>query len=316
MLEAVYILATTRSFRTARLEECRRFGAEGFSVRGRVEIDARSDLEVSWIDGSRRVRLNDKATSGTRYLETLPVICWSAADLKVIEGGPGDRRRFLDQGVVGRRPAAVEVLSKYRRALDQKRELLRQGGSGLPAWNEVLCHVAADLIDRRQTFVDELSRCLESIVENSGLDIPDVRLEYRPSPTLPEISPESLFREFDSKSAREMDERRVLVGPHRDDLLISWGGTEVSKVASAGEKKLVGILLCAARGKVLTEAGREPIVLLDDVDAELDSNRLVAAWRLFRSAPQIVATTCHEQVQNTLSQARVWRLESGLLSAL
>jgi DNA replication and repair protein RecF len=233
----------------------------------------------------------------------------------VIEGGPRDRRRFLDQGVVGRHPAAVEVLSRYRRSLEQKRELLRQETRGLDAWNAVLAEAASDLINRRAAFVVSLVSCLDSLVAGSDLDLPDLRLEYQPSPALSEFTAQSLFEALAAKSAREMEERRVLLGPHRDELSISWGGVEISKIASAGEKKLVGILLCAARGRVLSKAGREPIVLLDDVDAELDPERLLAAWRLFDSAPQIVATTCHESVPDTLQNARVWRLESGSIGS-
>jgi DNA replication and repair protein RecF len=282
-------------------------------VTGRVETDLRSDLEIGWSDQARRVRLNDKATSGTQYLERLPVICWSAGDLKVIDGGPVDRRRFLDQGVVSRQPAAVEVLSRYRRSLEQKRELLRQGTDGLEAWNGVLAEAASDLINRRASFVEALSTSLASIIDGSGLEIPELRLAYRPSPSLAKVTAQTVFESLSQKAYREIEDRKVLVGPHRDELVISWGGVEISKVASAGEKKLVGILLCAARGGVLKQAGREPIVLLDDVDAELDPDRLLTAWRLFDSAPQIIATTCHEQVQETLSEAHVWRLDSGLL---
>ena len=248
-------------------------------------------------------------------MEELPVICWSARDLLVIEGGPRDRRRFLDQGVVGRQPAAVEVLSRYRRALEQKRELLRQGAGGLEAWNELLAEAASEMINRRTSFVEVLASSLESIISQSGIDLPAVRLRYLPSPAVGDATPQRLFEVFESRAEREREERRVLVGPHRDELEICWSGVEISRVASAGEKKLVGILLCAARGHVLSEVGRQPIVLLDDVDAELDGERLLAAWRLFESAPQIVATTCHATVPDILSKARIWHLESGSIEA-
>ena len=251
-----------------------------------------------------------------RYLEALPVICWSAADLLVIEGGPQYRRRFLDQGIVGRQPAAVEVLSRYRRALEQKRELLRKSAQGLEAWNQVLSEAAADLIGRRASFASLLQESLTETIEASGLGIPDVRLRYNPSPAVSEATAERLYDAFSRSSVRETEEGRVLLGPHRDELVITWGGFEISKIASAGEKKLVGILLCAARGRVLSKAGRHPVVLLDDVDAELDPERLAVAWNLFSSSPQIVATTCHESVIDTLPEAHIWRLETGSIRSL
>lgn len=126
---------------------------------------------------------------------------------------------------------------------------------------------------------------------------------------------DALFGALVAEQARELENGRVLIGPHRDQLVITWDGVEISKIASAGEKKLTGILLCAARGAVLSQAGRQPIVLLDDIDAELDSDRLQAAWNLFLSAPQVVATTCHESVREMLADTRVWGLESGTLAA-
>ena len=280
-----------------------------------MDKESRSDLAIRWSSSGRQVRLNGSVASGARYLEELPVVCWSARDLRVIEGGPRDRRRFLDQGVVGRQPAAVEVLSRYRRALEQKRELLRQGVSGLEAWNELLAEAAAQLIRRRADFVAALVSALESTISQTKMDLPPVEVRYLPSPDVSEVSGNRLFEALESRAEREREERRVLVGPHLDKLEISWAGVEISRIASAGEKKLVGILLCAARGQVLSQVGRKPIVLLDDVDAELDRERLLAAWKLFESAPQIIATTCHTVVPDVLSEARVWRLDSGFIES-
>ena len=315
VLESIYLLATTKSFRTPRLEECRRRGEEGFSIKGRVESPSRYDLETTWTpDGSRRL-VNGNSVSSPRYLETLPVISWSAADLRVIEGSPGDRRRFLDQGVVSQRPAAIEILSRYRKCLEQKRELLRQGGRGLDVWNELLSQAASELMTRRSDFVDKLARCLESIVEAVEIDLPEVSIRYRPSLPLLEATAEHVLLALEAERHREIEQQRALVGPHRDELEISWGGIEISKIASAGEKKLFGILLCAARGRVLSEVGRAPIVLLDDVDAELDRERLTALWRLLGSSPQIIASTCHGAVIEALSEVEVWALQQGSIGA-
>jgi len=311
VLESIYLLATTKSFRTPRLEECRRHGEDGFGIKGRVESSSRYDLETRWTpDGCRRL-MNGNAVSSSRYLETLPVISWSAADLKVMDGSPGDRRRFLDQGVVAQRPASLEVLSRYRRCLEQKRELLRQGGRGLDVWNELLSQAGAELMNRRSAFVVELARCLEAIVETVEIDLPKVSLRYRPSLTLSETTAQNVLLALEAERQREIEQQRAVAGPHRDELEISWADVEISKIASAGEKKLFGILLCAARGRVLSDGGRPPVVLLDDVDAELDRERLVAVWKLFVSSPQIIASTCHEAVVDALPEVDVWALEQG-----
>lgn len=319
LLESIYLLATTRSFRTSRLEECCRREASEFSLSGTTERDGRATLELGWGTGGGWRRLNGNTVDGASYLEVLPVISWSVADLRVVDGAPRDRRRFLDQGIVSRRPAAVEVLTRYRRTLEQKRELLRRGGvtdSGdLAVWNELLAKAASELIGRRSQFVDEVESSLRSTLAESGLELPPIELRYRPSPNLDVFTSESILEELDRLLGREVEERRVLAGPHRDEVEISWNGVEVSSIASAGEKKLLGILLSAARGRLLTDIGRPPIVLLDDIDAELDRHRLASAWELFSFAPQIIATSCHEAVRETLPDARFWSLEEGKIAS-
>jgi DNA replication and repair protein RecF len=238
----------------------------------------------------------------------------------VIEGAPRNRRRFLDQGLVARRPAAIEILSRYRKALEQKRELLRHGavrrGKDLTVWNELLAGAAAELMSGREEYVRDLERELNSTLDSSDLDLPPIGLEYRPSLKVTESAPETVLVAIEELRVRETREGRPVAGPHRDDLEISWNGTEISKIASAGEKKIAGILLCAARGRLLEKDGRRPIVLLDDVDAELDGIRLESAWELFSGARQVLASSCHEAVGEHLSGARIWSLENGRITPL
>jgi DNA replication and repair protein RecF len=318
LLEAVYLLATTRSFRTPRLDECCQRGRSEFLLDGDVEGAARFRLELGWGSRGRWRRLNGSVVEPARYLEALPVISWSSTDLQVIEGSPRNRRRFLDQGIVGRRPAAIEILSRYRRALEQKRELLRPGkpgrGRDLTAWNEILAAAASDLMNGRERYVCELQEELNSTLDSVGLDLPPVGLEYRPSLKVTEPTKEAVLVAFQQLHTRETEEGRPVAGPHRDELEISWNGIEISKIASAGERKIAGILLCAARGRLLEKDGRRPIVLLDDVDAELDGNRLGAAWKLFSGARQVFASSCHDAVEEHLPGARIWHLENGRIT--
>jgi DNA replication and repair protein RecF len=319
LLEAVYLLATTRSFRTPRLDECCQRGEGEFLLDGDVDGTARLRLELGWGSRGRWRRLNGSVVESARYLDALPVISWSSADLQVIDGSPRNRRRFLDQGIVGRRPAAIEILSRYRRALEQKRELLRPGnarrGRDLTAWNEILAAAASDLMNGRETYVRELQRELNSTLDSIDLALPPVDLEYRPSLKVTEPTTEAVLMAVEELRRRETEEGRPVAGPHRDELEIGWNGIEISKIASAGEKKIAGILLCAARGRLLEKDGRRPIVLLDDVDAELDGERLGAAWKLFSGARQVLASSCHNAVEQHLSGARIWHLENGRISA-
>jgi DNA replication and repair protein RecF len=291
--------------------DCRRHGCEGFALTGRIEGDVRVDLETQWEGGVGSRRVNGKTVTGRKYLEALPVVSWSSGDRQLLEGGPEQRRRFLDQGIVGLKPSRMEALSRYRRALGQKRELLRRGGRGLGAWNEVLAPAARELIALRKAYVERLSASLERLVVASALILPRIRLSYRPSPGKGDQSDEQLLREFEAVRQREISEERPLVGPHRDHLMVLWGDFDLVRVASAGEKKLFGLLLSAARGEVLEAAGRRPIFLLDDIDAELDSERLGRLWTLFENRRQVLATTTGEPGSAGISGGTFWRIRKG-----
>ena len=314
LLEAIYVAATTRSFRAPRLADCVRHGDDGLRLAARVEGARRTDVVVSWsaADGLSRT-VNDTAATLTEHLEVLPVVSWSSDDLEIIAGGPLHRRRFLDQGVVGERPGAVEHLSRYRRALEQKRELLARGGGGraLAAWNELLAETAAEIAALRGGYAERLSGRLSETAAASGLELPAVRLSYRPSPKEALEGSERLLEALERVAPQEIERRAPLVGPHRDELEIVWDGHEVKRVASAGERKLIGLLLTAARGRTLAAAGRAPVYLLDDLDSELDRDRLAAVWSLFAEAGQLFASSNREAVWEGLEVSFTWTVAGG-----
>ncbi len=356
VLEAVYFLATTKSFRTARPSDCRRWGASEFWVHGRT---SGAELAAGYAGTTRRRQADGKNVSVARYLEFLPALSWSAADRDLLDGDPALRRRLLDQGVVGENPLAVEHLRDYRRVLAEKRELLKRGlagsagsnsfaGSGrkgpdgarsLEAWNDLLAISGFALIRLRQDYVTRLDQALRQVISDHELPLPAVALEYRPNlrsnlqtgrpqgsqddsgPEQPPAVkvPESADEVRDALArarSREVDRRRILVGPHLDRLVLRWVETDIGKAASAGERKLFGLALTAARARVLAATGRVPVVLLDDLDAELDRSRLEIAWSLFSEMPQVLVSSAHRKVAKRLRNTASWCLESGLLAAL
>ncbi len=288
-----------------------RHGAESLTLEGSAGSAPRADLALAWGPAGRTRTLNGKAASLARHLSVLPVVSWTAADGEVVAGAPGARRRLLDQGVVGTRPAAIEGLARYRRALDQKRELLARGGRGLGSWNEVLASAAAELIRARGAYAERLGRAVSAVLDELDGDLPPVALRYRPSPAGSGGDPGATLKALEEARGREVERRRPLVGPHRDELEIEWGGRGARRVASAGESKLLGLALAAARGRILAGLGRPPIYLLDDVDSELDGARLEAAWKAFAGAEQVFASSHREDLGGRLGAAFECRLEAG-----
>jgi DNA replication and repair protein RecF len=316
VLEAVYVVATTRSFRTARLEDCLRHGAPSFNLEAEAETDRRSTLEVRWVEGKRVRLLNGKTSSLAEHLGTLPVVAWTWAEGEVLVGAPKARRRFMDRGVVGSRATSLEVLNRYREALVHKRQLLLQGGEGLEVWNHLLATAAAELIRLRHAYVDRLRETLGTVVQESGLSFPPIEARYRPSPSNGLEGADAILENLERVRERERRRQLPLVGPHRDELEILWGGHDIRRVASAGERKALSLLLLAAHGRALEAVGTRPVYLLDDADAELSPQTHAAVWNVFRGVEQVIATSNRPQVWLTLEVGKAWEMDKGRMQAL
>jgi DNA replication and repair protein RecF len=325
LLEAVYVLATTRSFRTAQLADCARWDGGGFRLAGEAAGAARAALAVSWRrapdaegGGEKSRAVNGKATALGDHLAALPVVAWTAGDADLTTGPPGPRRRFLDRGVVGLRPGAVDLLGRYRRALAHKRGLLaarRPAAAELAPWNELLAAHGAELVALRRAYAERLAAELAAVERQAGLGFPPLALAYRPRPAAAAEGAAALHAALERAAGEELARGRPLVGPHRDALEVSWGGRPLRGAASAGERKAAGLLLLAAHGRVLAAAGRPPLCLLDDADAELAAPTLGALWRVLTGAErgfgQLLATTNRPAAWQGLAVAAVHPVAGG-----
>jgi DNA replication and repair protein RecF len=331
LLEAVYVVATTRSFRTPRLAECIRHGEERFMLAAEIEDVARAALVVGYGPQGRERTVNGELVALAEHLEVLPVVPWTGADVEIVSGPPARRRRFLDRGVVSLRPGALATLRRYRDALAEKRELLALQGRGgrddatLCTWNRVLAETAVEVRHRRATYTGELKRALSAVLAEASLPFPAIELGYRPSPASggtaaggEAAAPEeatALAQRLDRAAPAERRRGIPLLGPHRDELAITWGGRPADEVTSAGERKALSLALVAAHGRVLRAAGREPLYLLDDLDAELAPDTLAALWTVFGDARQLLATSNRPAVWQALPLDHGSHLRGGVLKA-
>ncbi|HEX2162397.1 MAG TPA: hypothetical protein VHM02_00460, partial [Thermoanaerobaculia bacterium] len=186
LLEAVYVLATTRSFRTARIADCARHDAGGFHLGGEVEDGARVALEVGWRaapgadGGGERLRLvNGRTPALVEHLAALPVVAWTAAEAEVASGPPALRRRLLDRGVVGTRPPALAALQRYRQALAGKRELLAAGrgtAAEVASWNALVAESGAEVARLRAAYAEALAAALAGVEAEAALPFPAISL--------------------------------------------------------------------------------------------------------------------------------------------
>jgi DNA replication and repair protein RecF len=314
LLEAVYFLATTKSFRTSRLASVVRFGAPNVFVRAALQrFGVEKALSVGLDAGEVRRRvlmLNGERVSLPAYVSAMSVFAYSAARLEILRGAPEEKRRFLDRGIASVDPAYLELVTRYGRVLRQRNALLHAGEtSGLDAWDAEFVSSGAAMQLARATYAQALARELEAILEQHAYHVRDVRLVYKPSRS------EDLGR----LRGAELRARMSLSGPQRDTLEFTVDDRVASEVLSGGEQKMIVLFLKFAKLELFRRRFDEAaLFLLDDVDAELDLEILQKLLSRLPSATQVFATSAKEQFLAALEAGPHRRLviENGQVMAV
>ena len=309
LIEAIYLLATTKSFRTPRLASAFRFGSSTLFVSGTLRHESiERMLSVGLETGESRRRvlmINGERVSLPDYLRAMTVFAYSSARLEIIRGSPEERRRFLDRGVASLDPSHLTALNRFGRVLKQRNALLQSGKtSGLDAWDAEFLE-AADLIQRsRGTYVDALRQASSAIA--ARFEVRPIEMQYRPS------IPDRLQRR------EELRARASLSGPQRDNLDFTVEGRSAQEVLSGGELKMIVLLLKFAKLALFRERrSDDALFLLDDLDAELDLEILRQLLALLPSETQLFATSAKERLIAELmtTQHRVLSIENGRVTA-
>ena len=315
LVEAVDYLSRLASHRVATDAPLVRSGADRALVRAVVVREGReATLEVEINPGrSNRARVNRSPLPRPRELLGLVrTVVFSPEDLTLVKGDPSERRRFLDDLLVLRTPRLARVRSDYDRVLRQRNTLLktagaaRRGSSGetsalstLEVWNAHLARTGAELLAERLALVEELrpylGKAYETVARGASRD--DAEIEYRSSFDLPadlDSLVDALLEALAERRNDELDRGVSLVGPHRDELQLSLGTPQtrlpVKGYASHGESWSFALALRLASYDLLRADGDDPILILDDVFAELDTERRGQLADLVSGAEQVLVT--------------------------
>lgn len=316
LLEAVYLVATTRSFRTSRLVECCRLGSDSFHLAAEVEGEERVRLEVGYGPDGKTRAVNGSTGPIVDHLSVCRVVTWTARDDEIFQGPPEVRRRLMDRGVVVEQPASLALLSEYRQAVDAKRSALDSQVGVLGEWNRLMGRVGATLVARRAHWVEQLERELNAVLKESELGLGEIELDYRPSPRQALDGEEAMVEALERLRSKELERGIPLAGPHRDDVEILWRNGPVGAMASAGERKALGLALMVAQTRLIAERRSQPVVLVDDLDSELDHRRVDQLWELLAGVAQLVAASSRKSVVSRLAAEAEWDLRDGRLERL
>ncbi|WNI16676.1 DNA replication/repair protein RecF [Actinacidiphila sp. ITFR-21] len=313
LVEAVGYLATLASHRVASDQPLVRVGAERAVVRAQVVQDERRQLVELEINPGRANRARINRSSQARPRDVLGIVrsvLFAPEDLALVKGDPGERRRFLDELITARAPRLAGVRGDYERVLKQRNTLLktaalarRHGGRGadlstLDVWDQHLARVGAELLAQRLDLVAALQPLTDKAYEQLAPGGGPVALEYRGSMGEERMAGaagrEDLYGrllEALAASRRQEIERGVtLVGPHRDDLVLKLGPMPAKGYASHGESWSYALALRLASYELLRADGGEPVLVLDDVFAELDERRRERLAELVAPGEQVLVT--------------------------
>ncbi|MBW3563895.1 MAG: DNA replication and repair protein RecF [Acidobacteria bacterium] len=326
LLEAVYFLATTRSFRTSRIASLSRTGsgliyASGDVVEGKLNRSISVGIELG-PPRRRRLEVNGDAVTLHEYLRQVPVIAYSADRLAILRGGPIERRRFLDRGIAHLDPAYLEELGRFQRTVRQRNAMIqaiaesRERASALDPWDLELIRNSAQIRKSRAEFVSRLAEVVRRLIRDHGGSMPEIEIEYRPS--VPEGESGDLSGLRDIRS-RELRVGHTLRGAHRDELWFGTGGEIAAELLSSGQIKMLVLFLKMAKIELQIERfGSPPIFILDDVDAELDLGVIERLFLRFRNGGQILTSSAKHTVLEALNLGshRILTISGGRVSRM
>jgi DNA replication and repair protein RecF len=308
LLEALYLGATTRSFRTSQIRECVRAGAS----EGIVKIDVRDGetrrtQTLGFRAGLRAARVDDqRAGSLAEYAAQTPVVVFCPADVGLSMGPSKERRKLLDRMILYTMPARLGALERYTKALRARQHLLETRGPrapGLDEWEALVVRFGLEVMDARREAAAPLAAATERAFAEIGSPEHRATVRYAPSAPVTEAAYAAKLR-----AGRERDARRKSsgVGPHRDDLEIEMAGRPARGFASQGQHRALALALKAAEMDVVSASrGARPILLLDDVSSELDRERARALLDfLDRQEGQVFLTTTRPEWVESSSRSR------------
>lgn len=327
LLEAIYVLATGKSFRTHRDADLARFGTHGFAVGGRVRRrSGEVSLVLRWdeargktltVDREERPRLAD-------LFGEVTAVAFSPADLELIKGSPEARRHALNLLLVQVSRAYYHHLREYNRVLSQRNVYLRRlpptaaSELALAAWDEALVRHGAELMVRRRAALEEISPWLEERHrELSG----GRRLEVTYSPSVPmdgrmslaEVSA-ALLTELEKRRREELERGITLSGPQRDEISFTLEGRDLKCFGSQGEQRTAALAWKLAEVEFIqAHTGESPLLLLDDVYSELDPQRRAYLTARTGGSAQTFITSADEDEVKDLAGASAWRVVAGRL---
>ncbi len=318
ILESIFFLSDLKSPRTSTIADLIKFHSSEFEINAQVEKNE-TDIELDYMytaDKKRELKVNKVKTTPKNFKSIVKTVLFSTKDMLLLRGSPEDRRNWLDRAITQIYPAYDERLSKYDKIRIQKNNLLKNeiiDETLYDIYNEQLVITGANIIFLRKKFLKELERIATEkhrVISESE----DFTINYScPKNEVEDIS-EFLKQELINRRKEEFARRQSCVGPHRDDIEFYINGADATKFASQGQQRTVVLSLKLSELEIIKEkTGFYPILLLDDVLAELDDKRQNYLLKSIDKNTQTIITSVDTILfeQEFLKDVTIYNIENG-----
>lgn len=320
VLEAVYVSGTTRSHKGVKDVEMINFNSNEAhikSVISKKNIDYRIDMHLKK-NKAKGIAVNGiPIKKSSELYGIVNIIFFSPEDLNIIKTGPSARRKFMDMELCQLDKIYVSNLINYNKSIDQRNRLLKDIffnpdlEDTLDIWDSNIIKYGSEIIKRREAFIDNLNSIIGKIHLTLSGGKENLLIKYEPSVKISDFE-KNLFE------SRERDKKTKMTGcgPHRDDIIFSINGIDIRKYGSQGQQRTTALSLKLAEIEMVKQSiGDTPILLLDDVLSELDSNRQNYLLNSIHDVQTIITCTgLDEFINNRFDVNRIFKVTNGKVS--
>ena len=317
ILEAIYVSATTKSHKGSKDKDIVHFNKEEAHIRTNIEKDgvpSRIDMHLRKNKSKGIAVDGQKLKKAADLLGLCNVVFFSPEDLGIIKNGPSERRRFVDMELCQLDQFYLYNLNNYNKIVNQRNTLLKdmyfnpQLRETLNIWDMQLVSYGSKIIERRKLFVDQLNEIIYDIHKKLSGGKEEIRIVYEP-----DVKIEEFEKELSLNQDRDIKAKMTTVGPHRDDFSFMIADTDIRKFGSQGQQRTAALSLKLSEIEIVKKITKDtPILLLDDVLSELDSNRQNYLLNSIGDIQTII--TCpglEEFVNNRFEINRVFHVSNG-----
>lgn len=316
ILEAIYLIATLRSFRGVGGAQMVRHGQKGYFVGSQIVAQGQRETKMYWSPQERSLSLDGRPVRKlAEYLGALRTVVFCTEDLLLVKGPSRSRRRFMDLLLSQTYPTYLPLLQRYTQALRSRNAMLKHpviDPAALDGFSRELVAAGEEMMRLRRELVPIFSPLAMQAYRRISRDAEELQLQYAPAVKA------DFMVELRQSERRERSYRMTILGPHRDELQLHLNGRSAGQFGSEGQKRTLAIALKVAQAEYLTSLhGAPPVLLIDDIMGELDLKRrsglVPLLQQVHQSRGQVLMTATERNWPEELGQVQTWTVREGTL---